>query len=276
VRVVRNDVSIGVCASRRLGTSVASGDVLVWLDAHMSFGEHWLEQMLLHADARTVVCSPFWTYELDQCLCWGADFAWNATRDYPSQRYPGFGLRHRTAPPPADAIAVDVPMMIGACYLMRREACEWLGGFSPHFRVWGVDEQDVSARAWMAGMRVRCAVYARVGHLSRTQFPYPVQFEHVEFNQLALIHTLFEPDTVRRLDAAFHPYPAAVRKWLDATETVNGLASWREMVQSRRAMTDAEFFARFVPELVELAARVDVAEASTASAAFAEVADVSA
>ena len=132
-RVVRNAAPLGVCASRRLGASIATGDVLVWLDAHMSFGEGWLEQMLLCADARSVVCSPFWTYDLKDCHCWGADFVWNNSRDYHAQRCPGFGLRHRTATP---SMAVeDVPMIIGACYMMRRDAYASLGGFSPHFRV---------------------------------------------------------------------------------------------------------------------------------------------
>ncbi len=247
-RVVRNAAPRGVCASRRLGASIATGDVLVWLDAHMSFGGGWLEQMLLCADARSVVCSPFWTYDLKDCHCWGADFVWNDSRDYHAQRYPGFGLRHRTATP---SMAVeDVPMTIGACYMMRRDAYASLGGFSPHFRVWGVDEQDVSARAWMAGMRVRCATYARVGHLSRAAFPYPVQFEHVEFNQRALIRTVFEPATVRRLEAAF-VQPAAtarvVEQWL--TAATPDLAAWRRDIQSRRVLSDAEFFARFVPAL---------------------------
>jgi glycosyltransferase involved in cell wall biosynthesis len=260
LRVIRNAVPIGVCRSRRLGASTATGDVFVWLDAHMSFGEGWLEQMLMHADARAIVCSPFWSYDLEHCLCWGADFVWNGTRDYGAQRYPGFGLCHRTAPPPT--VVADVPMMIGACYMMRRDAHARLGGFSPHFRVWGVDEQDVSARAWMAGMRVRCATGARVGHLSRATFPYPVHFEHLEFNQRALIRTLFEPATVRRLEAVFDPSPPIVESWLGAAD----LTSWRERIQALRVMSDAEFLARFVPELARADGMAEVANASALDA----------
>jgi GT2 family glycosyltransferase len=253
VRVIRNAVPIGVCSSRRLGASAAAGDVLVWLDAHMSFGAGWLEQMLVHADARALICSPFWSYDLKDCLCWGADFVWSGTRDYRVQEYPGFGLRHRTTPP--EAVAASVPMIIGACYLMRREAYAWLGGFSPCFRVWGVDEQDLSARAWIAGMQVRCATYARVGHLSRTAFPYPVQFEHLEFNQLAMIRTVFEPETITRLEAAFGVRAPILDQWLSKSQ----LGAWRQVVQSRRALRDADFFERFVPELA--VARTSLANA---------------
>jgi len=75
-----------------------------------------------------------------------------------------------------------------------------------------------------------------------------VQFEHLEFNQRALIRTVFEPDTVRRLEAAF-AQPAAtarvVEQWL--TAATSDLAVWRRAIQSRRVLSDAEFFARFVP-----------------------------
>jgi glycosyltransferase involved in cell wall biosynthesis len=243
VRLLRNPQPLGVCESRRAGALLARGERLVWLDAHMSFGEGWLEQMLVQAQPGVVVCSPFWTYELDRCMCWGADFVWNATRDYQAGKYPGFALLHRTEKP--KTAAVDVPMVIGACYAMHRETYDALGGFCPHFRVWGIDEQDLSARAWMAGMRVICAAHARVGHFTRQAFPYPVQFEHLEFNQAVMLRSVFEPATIKRLQRYFDPLPALVGSWLAATD----LTEWRGTVQRKRKMTDAQFFARFLPEL---------------------------
>lgn len=243
VRLLRHAEPLGVCPSRRAGALLANGEILVWLDAHMSFGDHWLEQLSVQADANALVCSAFWAYDLSDCLCWGADFVWNGERDYAANKYPGFGLRHRTSAP-AEA-AVEVPMIIGACYAMRRTAYERLGGFSPLFRVWGIDEQDMSARAWMAGMRVICAVHAKVGHLSRAAFPYPVQFEHLEFNQAVMARTLFSEVTLKKLDRHFQPQPTRVAEWLGETD----LKPWRKHVQWRRKFSDEWFFARFVPEL---------------------------
>jgi hypothetical protein len=209
----------------------------------MSFGEGWLEQMLVQSHLLGLLCSPFWSYDLRDCHCWGADFTWNASRDYFAQKYPGFGCLHRTEPP--QGLLVEVPMVIGACYMMRREAYEHLGGFSPHFRVWGIDEQDISARAWIAGLGVGCVTSAKVGHLTRAAFPYPVQFEHLEYNQVVMMRSLFEAHTLRGLEPYFHPLPETVRQWLDATD----LSAWRNSIQLRRTITDAAFFARFAPEL---------------------------
>src|SRR5262249_34739530 len=152
-------------------------------------------------------------YEQSTCHCWGADFTWCGERDYAAQHYPGFALRHRTRFPGHGA--VDVPMVIGACYMILRISYEILGGFSPLFKVWGVDEQDLSARAWITGLGVKCVTDARVGHLWRPSFPYPVQFEHLEFNQLVMVRTLFEEATVKTLEEFFKPIPVQVERWLD-------------------------------------------------------------
>ncbi len=235
---------MGVSRARRQGTSLASGDVLVWLDAHMTFEPGWLDEMLAYVDSGALLCSAFWDYERSVRHCFGADFAWCGERQHEHQRYPGFGLRHRTAF--RGGGAVDVPMVIGACYMTLRSTYDALGGFSPLFRIWGGDEQDLSARAWLAGYGVKCVVGASVGHLWRPAFPYPVYFEHLEFNQLALVRTVFADETVRRLEPAFEPILEQVRNWLDEAD----VAGWRAVVQAARRERDSAFFAAFLPELL--------------------------
>jgi GT2 family glycosyltransferase len=242
VRLIRNDEPIGVSRSRRFAASLASGDVLVWLDAHMTFAPDWLDHMLKYVDSGALLCSAFWDYELSTCHCWGADFLWCGERNYWQGRYPGFELRHRTQFPGPGA--VEVSMIVGACYMTLRSSYEEFGGCSPLFRVYGVDEQDLSARAWMAGRGVKCVTRAKVGHLSRSAFPYPVHFEHLEFNQLAMVRTLFEQQTVELLERYFKPFPEVVEQWINQTD----FSGFREQVQSRRRMSDEEFFRRFAPE----------------------------
>jgi len=242
MRVIRNEVPIGVSRSRRHAASLASGDVLVWLDAHLTFAPDWFDHMLTHVDSGALLCSAFWDYELSTCHCWGADFLWCGERDYWKGRYPGFELRHRTKFPGTGA--VKVPMIVGACYMTLRSSYEEFGGCSPLFRVYGVDEQDLSARAWITGLGVKCVTGAKVGHLSRSAFPYPVNFEHLEFNQLAMVRTIFEEPTVSILEQCFTPLPEVVEQWLDQTD----FSTFREKVQSRRRMSDEEFFRRFVPK----------------------------
>lgn len=237
VQLWRNESPLGVSPSRSKGAALSTGDVLVWLDAHMRLAPDWLEKMLAHVNSGSLLCSAFWDYNMEVCHCWGADYVWCGERDYGKQRYPGFGLRHRVSEPTEPA--VDVPMVIGACYMIGREAYGRLGGFSPLLRVWGSDEQDISARAWIKGLGVKCVTGARVGHLCRSSFPYDVHFDHLEFNQLVMIRSTYESATIERLGRAFEPIPATVQEWLAGAD----VAGWRAVVQSGRVLTDKEFFA---------------------------------
>lgn len=233
-QLLRNAQPRGVSPARRIGANAAMGDVLVWLDAHMTFADDWLDNMLPHAASGALLCSAFWDYELTLCHCWGANYLWCGERDYFQQRYPGFGLRHRVSPP--DSEVVDVPMIIGACYMLSRASHKRLCGFSPLFRIWGIDEQDLCLRACLMGIPVRCVTTARVGHLSRNAFPYPVGFEHLEFNQLVMIRSVFEASTIERLERFFAPLPQTVTEWLEETD----VQGWRAEVQAGRVLSDRE------------------------------------
>lgn len=134
-------------------------------------------------------------------------------------------------------------MIIGGCKMILRETYEQTGGFSPLFRVYGVEDIDLSMRAWITGLGVKCVTGARVGHLYRSTFPYHVNFDHIEFNQLLMVRTVFEESTVQALEEAFKPIPAQVGEWF---EQVNWL-SWRATVQANRKMSDTDFILRFLP-----------------------------
>jgi glycosyltransferase involved in cell wall biosynthesis len=242
---VRNQTPIGVAQSRRCGAAIAGGDVLVWVDAHMSFAPDWLDHMLAHADSGALLCAAWWNYELTRPLCYGADFEWCGERDYAAGRSPGLGFRHRTKFPGGGA--VEVPMVIGACYMALRRSYDKLGGFSPFFRTWGKSEQDMSTRAWITGLSVQCVTGARVGHLSRSKFPYPVRWRDIEFNQIAMARTVFQEPVARAIEQKFEPLPGDVQTWLAETD----FQEWRQLIQSRRRISDAEFLRRFVPNAPE-------------------------
>jgi polypeptide N-acetylgalactosaminyltransferase len=240
--LVRNEEAVGVSRARRQGASLATGDALVWLDAHMTFDAHWFDEMSAHLDASVLLCSAFWSYQRNECHGFGADFVWSGTRDYRQHKSPGLMFRHRVKHPGKGA--VEVPMVIGACYMIERATYARLGGCSPLFRVWGVDEQDLSARAWLSGVSVKCVTGARVGHMWRPSFPYPVQFDHIEFNQLMMVRSVFEEKTIAAFAPWFEPLPPGVRPWVQAAD----VAGWRAVVQSARRASDDEFLRRFLPD----------------------------
>jgi len=257
VSVARILEPIGTARARRHGAAVTTGDILVFMDAHMRFAPDWLDRMLPHVEAGVLLCAAWWDYDLTHPLCWGADFHWCDERDYAAGRSPGFTYRHRTKYP-GDG-AVDVPMLIGACYMMRRESYVRLGGFSPFFRTWGKLEQDLSARARIFGFDIKCVTSAHVGHFTRPKHPYPVSWADVEFNQVATARTAFEEPVGKAMEQLLQPLPSQVGEWLAKVD----FGGWRKWVQSQRRISDAEFFRRFVhniPECLLQAAQIESTE----------------
>lgn len=241
VTVIQNPWSIGVSHCRRYGGSIAKGNVLVFLDAHMTFSKGWLEKMLAHVECGALLCSAAWDYSLSHCYCWGSDFGWWSNRNYGNGHTAGFYFRHSVYNPGRGAR--EVPLVIGACYMMLREKYLQLGGFSPLFRGYGADEFDISARAWISGFGVKCVTDAKVGHLYRKNFPYQVSWNNVEFNQLVLVKTVFENRTVKKLERCFNPIPIEVESWVKQTDW----KEWRKGIQSRRQMNDVEFAHNLAP-----------------------------
>lgn len=245
IRLFRNSEPHGVSLCRRQGAKVANGDILVWLDGHMTFEHDWLKHMLAYVESGSLLCPAAWDYEQTKCHCWGSDLTWCKKRNYHLKLSPGFVMTHRKNFPGHGAF--PVPVIIGGCCMMLQKSYLKIGGFSPLMRVWGMEDIDISLRAWMSGVGVQCITDAQVGHLYRTTFPYNVNFAHVEFNQLATIKTIFEDKTSQTLEQFFAPLPNEVSKWLDDDKVQ--IQNWRRIVQSRKLLNDKELIHHIMPSL---------------------------
>jgi glycosyltransferase involved in cell wall biosynthesis len=253
-RVIRSNTPLGASVARKIGAEKAKGEVLVWLDAHMTFGYYWLEKMLDYVGSGSLLCSAAWNYELSKCFCWGTDVAWWNKRDYQLGRSPGFCVEHRTRFPGHGA--QEVPSIIGACYMLSREGYEKLGGFAGVSGFWCATDFDLSFRAWICGLGVKCVTNADVGHFYRDRFPYYVDFDMIETGQLMILRTIFESDTIRSLEKSFDPVPKSVQKWFEKNR--RAIYLWRDEVQSRRVINDAEFIRKRLPTLLSQENNIDL------------------
>jgi N-acetylglucosaminyl-diphospho-decaprenol L-rhamnosyltransferase len=65
----------------------------------------------------------------------------------------------------------DVPWVVGACFLVRREAWEAVGGFDERYFLY-FDDVDLCWRLWLAGYKTRLdagvQAHHRLGQASRT------------------------------------------------------------------------------------------------------------
>lgn len=208
VKVIQNHQRCGVGPSRHIGALHARGEWILLTDAHMRFSAGWLEAaehvardynrnilyngMMLGLDEGR----PY----LDQHAgeYYGATFNfYGPDRNNPAKKqwFESVWLDHR----PADG--ADIPSIMGAVYLMNREWFLHLGALR-HLRSWGVDEQILSLKTWLAGGKVVFLPELKLGHVFRgpkRRLPYVIPSAHIVYNKMFAIHTCLTPELAQAL-----------------------------------------------------------------------------
>ncbi|WP_186525945.1 Stf0 family sulfotransferase [Leekyejoonella antrihumi] len=214
VRLVRTRERLGVAGARNAGADVASGDVVVFSDAHVQPFEGWLPRLLdALQDPEVAEVAPT-VCDMHQPAVRGFGFTW-----------PGLGmevrwLRERPSEP------AEVPFICGCFLAMRRATFDELGGFDNGMVRWGSEDAELSMRVWRHGLRCLVVPDAVVSHLFRPTFGYAVEWEHTLHNMLRLAALHFPPDLLTSTIERFQDhaaFPAAIAR-LDLTD-----------VQERRA-----------------------------------------
>ena len=161
-RIVRMPERLGLMMARVRGAEAATGDVLVFLDAHIEVNERWLEPLLgrIHESPHHVVMPIIDSIDPDTFVyrAGGLDilgFSWALGQKGISRP------RSATEPMPS-------PIMAGGLFAMDRVFFFELGGYDPEMRLYGGEEMELSFRLWQCGGTLECIPCSRVGHVFRT------------------------------------------------------------------------------------------------------------
>ncbi|WKY03500.1 hypothetical protein Q1695_004901 [Nippostrongylus brasiliensis] len=169
VMVLRTKKREGLIRARQLGAEKATGDVLIFLDAHSEANYNWLPPLLdpIVQDYRTVVC-PFVdiidcdTYELrpqDEGARGSFDWSFNYKR-LPLTRK---DLENPTKPFPS-------PVMAGGYFAISAKWFWELGGYDDGLDIWGGEQYELSFKVWQCHGRMVDAPCSRVGHIYRCKY----------------------------------------------------------------------------------------------------------
>ncbi|XP_010178921.1 PREDICTED: LOW QUALITY PROTEIN: polypeptide N-acetylgalactosaminyltransferase 6-like, partial [Mesitornis unicolor] len=152
VRVVRQEERKGLITARLLGASVASGEVLTFLDAHCECFHGWLEPLLSRiAEEPTAVVSPdiatidLNTFEFSKPLQngkqhsrgnfdWSLTFGWELVPPRERQR-----RKDETFP-------IKSPTFAGGLFAISKSYFEHIGSYDDQMEIWGGENVEMSFR----------------------------------------------------------------------------------------------------------------------------------
>jgi glycosyltransferase involved in cell wall biosynthesis len=232
-RVLRSD-GLGVAKARNFGGSHATGDIILFSDAHVRAPQGWYEPIVDALRMESVGAVAPGVYSLTE----------------PKRR--GFGL-HLTGPdlrtqwhnkPGPDPWPVAI---LPGCFLaMRRETFSLTGGFDPGMRQLGGNDNEISCRFWLLGYELLVVPGVEVGHLFRMTTPYESHWAALVHNRLRMAFVHFAASRVERVLNAlrgYNAFPAAMAMMLDTDVFVR-----RAQVAGDRRFDDAWYFQKFALE----------------------------
>ncbi|XP_037816941.1 polypeptide N-acetylgalactosaminyltransferase 1 [Lucilia sericata] len=183
VSVVRLKNRLGLIRARLAGARVATGDVLIFLDAHCEANIGWCEPLLQRIkESRTSVLVPI----ID--VIDAQDFKYN-TNGYKSFQVGGFqwsghfdwitvSNRERKRQQreckenDLDVCPTYSPTMAGGLFAIDRSYFWEIGSYDEQMDGWGGENLEMSFRIWQCGGTIETIPCSRVGHIFRDFHPY--------------------------------------------------------------------------------------------------------
>lgn len=165
----------GLIRARLKGAKESSGDILLFLDAHIECSVGWFEPLVARVmENPKIVISPIidviddqsFEYVTASDMTWGG-FNWK------------LNFRWFNAPPRENlrrhhdrTVPLRTPTMAGGLFAMSKAYFYELGAYDEGMDVWGAENLEMSFRVWMCGGELEIATCSHVGHVFRKTTPY--------------------------------------------------------------------------------------------------------
>uniref|UniRef100_A0A5F8H4H5 Polypeptide N-acetylgalactosaminyltransferase n=1 Tax=Monodelphis domestica TaxID=13616 RepID=A0A5F8H4H5_MONDO len=175
VRLIRANKREGLVRARLLGASIATGEILTFLDCHCECHDGWLEPLLerIHEEESAVVCPVIdvidWnTFEyLGNAgepqiggFDWRLVFTWHVVPQREQKRRR------------SQIDVIRSPTMAGGLFAVNKRYFEYLGSYDTGMEVWGGENLEFSFRIWQCGGSLEIHPCSHVGHVFPKQAPY--------------------------------------------------------------------------------------------------------
>ncbi|XP_053321695.1 LOW QUALITY PROTEIN: polypeptide N-acetylgalactosaminyltransferase 6-like [Spea bombifrons] len=194
VKIIRQRERKGLITARLLGASVATGEVLTFLDAHCECFHGWLEPLLSRiAEDHTAVVSPDITtidlnsFEFSKPVQYGkqhsrGNFDWSLTFGW--ETIPAHEKERRKD----ETYPIKSPTFAGGLFAISKSYFEYIGSYDDEMEIWGGENVEMSFRVWQCGGQLEIIPCSVVGHVFRTKSPhsFPKGTQVISRNQVRL------------------------------------------------------------------------------------------
>ena len=220
----------GVARARNFGAAQASGNVIVYADAHLRLQPDWWRPMLdiLQKPKVGGVAPAIEGYRGDW-IGYGLTFKDAKLEVRWLQRKP--------------RAAVAAPIIPGCCFATRRDVIEATGGWDERQLQRGNIDNEGCVRFWMMGYDLMITPDTIVSHKFRKRSPYHVGWPEFLFNRLRLAFVHFNPERLGNVVSALRGYQGFGQAL--ALLAASDIAERRRAVDARRVRDDDCYFRRF-------------------------------
>ncbi|CAH0548763.1 unnamed protein product [Brassicogethes aeneus] len=173
VKIIHLKNRLGLIRARLQGARLATGDVMIFLDAHCEATKGWIEPLLARIEEeKSAVLVPIidvieantlaystngdTTYQVGG-FSWSGHFTWINIQDEADKK--------KLTP-------VKSPTMAGGLFAIDRKFFWNIGSYDEQMDGWGGENLEMSFRIWQCGGRLETVPCSRVGHIFRDFHPY--------------------------------------------------------------------------------------------------------
>ena len=231
-RLFRTD-RLGTAAARNFAVRHASGEFLVFADAHIRLPEGWWQPMLQLLGQPSAGAVASVVSDMTE-----PDRRGHGMRFRPDLTIEWLPLRQKSPYP--------VALIPWCCAAMRRNVFDKSGGFDEGMIRWGAVDLEYSLRLWLLGYELWLVPEVEIFHLFREDRPYHVEWSWVIHNRLRLAFLHFNRERISRAIDALHGHEGFAEGLSLAVE--RDIFSRRAELAAARVRDDQWFFDRFGPE----------------------------
>lgn len=156
--------------ARAVGAKEATGDVLVFLDAHTEATHNWLPPILepIIEDYRSCVCPTIDNIDPNNFAYSKSDMKGRGAFDW-EFNYRVIPLKPENVDKPSEPYVS--PVIPGGIFAISSQFFKEIGGYDEGLDLWGGEHFELSFKVWQCGGRILNVPCSRFGHVNKLK-PY--------------------------------------------------------------------------------------------------------